>query len=533
MGKKHIAVLLAVLMLAGAGSAAPSFGLEGPSEKEEVVYGNLGDGGQPEKVYVVNVFQKQPDIVDYGEYESVRNMTSTDKIHRQDDKITLKTEDEIVYYQGNLQDGQLPWDIRLAYYLDGKKTEPAALAGRAGHLEIRIDVEENQEADPEFFENYALQVTAALDMEHCKDIKASGATEANAGGDRQLTWTLLPGTEKQLTLAAQVKDFEMDSISFNGVRMDLDVDVDSSQMEKKFDQLENAAAAIDSGAKQLSAGTVSLAQGTKDMKKGIDSAAKKVEQSGEKLKKASSLGPASKEVKAAADRLSAGMVKIKEAANYQAFKQQLASKGLDLDTLQAGNQEMLATLKQLEQVIPQQYQGQVAKAKQLLQGNMSAISGMEQYLQELSKSMAEAQTGSQALADRYQEFDQGIQQLSGQLENLDLSAIDQLTKGAQTLADGSSQLEKGSKKLTGATGLLRQKTTGMSDEAAQTIEDMLSELRGNSGHAKSFVSDKNTNVKGVQFVMKNKPIEMPKQDPPAESQKAEQSLWQKFLALFQ
>lgn len=114
-----------------------------------------------------------------------------------------------------------------------------------------------------------------------------------------------------------------------------------------------------------------------------------------------------------------------------------------------------------------------------------------------------------------------------------ISFIGQLTKGTQALADGSVQLEKGSKKLTDATGILRQKTTGMNHEAAQTIEGMLSELRGNSGHAKSFVSDKNTNVMGVQFVMKNKAIEMPKQDPPEESQKAEQSLWQKFLALFQ
>ncbi len=531
MVRKGIAVLLAVLTaLCGAASA---FGLAGPSEKEEVVYGNLGRDGNTEKIYVVNLFQKQKNIVDYGDYESVRNMTSLDKITQKGDKITLNTEDETVYYQGEVKNGQLPWDIRIAYYLNGRKARPETLAGNSGDLEIRIDVEENQDADSDFFENYALQVTAALDMETCENIEAPGATAANAGGSKQLTWTLLPGTEKRLTLTAKVKDFEMDSISFNGVRMEMDVDVDSSQMTEKFDQLANAAAAIDSGAKKLSSGAASLAKGTKDMKEGVDSAAKKVEKSEKKLKAASKLGPASQEVKNAAGNLSTGIGQIKEAATYQAFKQQMAANGLDLDALQAGNREMLSTLQSLEQVIPAQYQGQVAKAKQLLQGNLSAVSGMEQYLQGLAASVAQAESGSRAFSENYGEFDKAIQNLVDQMEDLDFSAINQLTDGAEALAAGSAQLEKGGETLAGATGKLQGKTAGMGAEAEQTIHDMLSELTGGSSQVSSFVSPKNTNVKGVQFIIKTKPIEIPESEPPKESQEAELSLWQKFLALFQ
>lgn len=531
MGRKSIAVLLALLTaLCG---AVPVFGLQGPSEKEEVVYGNLDRDGKTEKVYVVNLFQKQKNIVDYGDYQSVRNMTSLDKIQQKGDRITLNTEDETVYYQGELKNGQLPWDIQIAYYLNGRKVQPEILAGGSGDLELQINVEENKDADPGFFRNYALQVTAVLDMKKCEKIEASGATAANVGGSKQLTWTLLPGTEKKLELTSRVKDFEMDSISFNGVQMDFDVDVDSSQMTEKFDQLENAAAAIDAGTKKLSSGAASLAKGTKDMKKGLDFAVKKVENSGEKLKKASKLGPASKEVKKTAEGLSAGIGQIKEAANYQAFKGQLAENGLDLDALQAGNREMLATLQSLEQVIPAQYQGQVAKAKQLLQGNISAVSGMEQYLQGLAKSMEQAESGSQAFADHYAEFDKNIQDLSAQMANLDLSAVGQLTEGAEALEKGAAQLERGGETLAGATGKLRGKTAGMGKEAEQTIHDMLSELTGGSGQVRSFVSDKNTRVKGVQFVIKNKPIEVPEPEPPAESQEAELSLWQKFLALFQ
>lgn len=530
MGRTGITVLLAALLVLG--SAVPAFGLEAPSQKEEVVYGHLGNGGETEQVYVVNVFQNQKDIVDYGKYQSVRNMTSTDGITYRGDKITLHTEEETIYCQGNLKEGQLPWDIEIGYWLDGKKTRPQALPGSCGSLEIRMDIKKNKGADPAFFENYALQVTAVLDMENSQSIKAPGATEANVGGDKQLTWTLLPGTEKELVLTAQVENFEMESISFNGVQMDLDVDVDSTQMTEKFDRLAEAAAAIDSGAKGLSSGTSSLAQGTKTMKKGMDAAARKVGKTENKLKEAGKLGAASNQVNQAAKELSSGIGSIKAAANYQAFKQQLASKGLDLDALQAGNQEMLSLLQSLEQTIPAQYQEQVAKAEQLLRGNMSAIGGMEQYLQGLSQSMAQAECGSQAFAENYQEFDKAIQQLSNQLTSMDLSAISQLTEGADALADGSSQLEQGSKNLTDATGTLRSETAGMGDEAEKTIDDMISGLTGSSDEVKSFVSDKNTNVKAVQFVMKNKPIEIPEADPPAESQEPEQSLWQKFLALF-
>ncbi len=530
MERKAIAALLAGLFVMG--NAASAFGATEPSPKEEVVYGELGNGGQTEEVYVVNVFQNQRHIVDYGNYQSLRNMTSTDEITRKGSKITLDTEEETVYYQGDLERGQLPWDIDIAYWLDGETIQPEALPGSSGNLKIRMDIRENEAADPDFFENYALQVTAALDMEKSKDIKASGATEANVGGDKQLTWTLLPGTEKKLELSAQVEDFEMDRIAFNGVQMDLDVDVDSSQLTEKFDLLEKAAAAIDSGANDLSSGTASLAQGTRNMKKGVDSAAKKVGKTEKKLKKAGKLSEASSQVNQAAKDLSSGMEQIKAAANYQAFQQQLASNGLDLDALQAGNQEMLTLLQSLKQAIPAQYQGQVAKAEQLLQGNMGAIDGMEQYLQALSQSMAQAENGSREFAENYGKFDKTIQQLASQLTNIDMSAINQLTKGADALTNGSSNLEQGSETLKDATDALRGETAGMGEEAEKTIDEVVSELAGDSDAVKSFVSKKNTNVKAVQFVIKNKPIEIAETDPPAESQEKEQSLWQKFLALF-
>ena len=48
--------------------------------KEEVVYVNLNTDGSVKEINVVNIFDLDKDgqIVDYGRYESLRNMTTTD-----------------------------------------------------------------------------------------------------------------------------------------------------------------------------------------------------------------------------------------------------------------------------------------------------------------------------------------------------------------------------------------------------------------------------------------------------------------------
>ena len=147
MGKRWIAIGLAVVLVCTA--ASPVFAAQAPSEKEEVVYADLKDNGQTEEVYVVNIFENQKKIEDYGTYESVRNMTSTDEIRQKGDQIQIATEDDILYYQGNLRSGEIPWDIGITYFLDGKECSAKELAGSSGHLRIRVKIRQNQDADPE------------------------------------------------------------------------------------------------------------------------------------------------------------------------------------------------------------------------------------------------------------------------------------------------------------------------------------------------------------------------------------------------
>lgn len=530
MSKRWAGLFIVCLLLLSA--AVPAYGAQKSSEKEEVVYADLEDSGRTKQVYVVNIFEGTGEIRDYGDYQSVRNMSSTDEISREGEQIRISTNEEILYYQGNLKEGEIPWDIGIAYFLDGQEKTAGELAGAGGDLKIKIKIAENKEADPDFFQNYALQVTAALDTQLCWDIKAEGATEANVGGARQFTWTLLPGTEKTLTLSAKVSDFEMDSISFNGVKLNMDVDIDEKELTDKFEDLEKATAAIDAGASQLSQGASDLNEGVQTVKKKTEPLKKTGKEMEKKLKQAGKLETASGEIKGAAQALAQGTQALKEGIGYQSFKQAMAQQGLDLDALKSGNQELMKTLENLKQIIPESYQGEVAKAEQVLQGNLGAIQGMEQYLNQAQKSISQADAGADALAEQYGTFDEAIKNLCGQLEEVDLSQLSKLSKGARSLAEGSESLKQGSEALAEGTQTLKNETSGMGEKTKEQIQDALKNLTGEEGKTNSFVSEKNTNVKGVQFVIKNDAIALPEEEAPAETQEKQQSWWQKLLALF-
>lgn len=541
-----LAVLL-VFLLVMAG-AVPAFAADAkPSEKDEVVYADLGDSGQVDRIYVVNVFEGAGALLDYGDYESVRNMTSTDQIRQKGDTIRIDTDQDMLYYQGNVAEGQLPWNIHLTYTLDGKEIAAKDLAGKSGSLLIRIDVEENPQSEKGFFENYALQITAALNTEKCTSIRAEGATLANAGGNRQMTFTLLPGKEKSLEIQADVKDFEMDSISFNGIRLNMDVDVDSKELTSKFDQLSQAVSAIDQGAEQMAAGLEKADSGAKKLKKGTDTLKAQVEKLKKQKGQVEKLGTASGQIKNGVQTLQQGIETAKAAVSYQAYKTAMAQNGLDVDQLKDQSSQAASMLEQMAQQMegqlpsmpdgPQKesYKQQIQQLRQtkaLLQGNIAAMEGTKKYLDSAGSGLTEAVSGAKTLAENYDQFDSGIQQAVDQFAGLDLSGISQLAEGASSLSKGTGQLKEAGSALENGTGQLSAGTSGMSGQVQKQIDDMLKGISGDDAKAKSFVSEKNTNVRSVQFVIKNDPVKISEKEPPEDKAGKERSWWQKLLALF-
>ncbi len=268
---KHIqkitAAALSVLLLGSL--AVPAFAAEAPSEKEEVIYIMSDASGTVTDIEAVNIFAGG-DITDYGDYSDVKLLNTTDQITQNGSKITFSSSADKVYYQGTMKNTVIPWNISIRYFLDGKEYSASDIAGKSGALEIHFSVSKNESCIGSFYENYALQASFTLDTDRCKNIDSSGATVASVGSDKQLTYTILPGKGIDTSIKAEVTNFEMDAVAINGVRLNLNFEVNDAELMDKVDEIISAIGSIDDGATEVCDGTDKLydATGTLNSKVG-------------------------------------------------------------------------------------------------------------------------------------------------------------------------------------------------------------------------------------------------------------------------
>ena len=237
---------------------------ETPTAKEEVIYINLNTDGSVKDITVVNIFDLDADgkILDYGRYESIRNMTTTDELGYANETITVDAKAGRLYYEGKLRSEVMPWNISIRYFLDGVEYAGKDIAGKSGDLKISIQITKNEACVGNFFEGMALQTSLSLDTGSCTDIRADGATIANVGSKKQLTFTILPGKGADLQISAKVKDFRMDGVAINGVKLKLNIQIDDDAIQNKITQILDAIRQVDDGAGQLQDGVSQVQQGS-------------------------------------------------------------------------------------------------------------------------------------------------------------------------------------------------------------------------------------------------------------------------------
>lgn len=270
-----LAALFAATILTPALAAETEAPAAEPSAKEEVIYFTLDASGAVESAYAVNSFPGG-EITDYGDYSDVKVLNTEDEITYENGVVHLSSDAAKVYYQGTLKDPVLPWNIELAYTLDGKSISPDELGGKSGKLVISFNVTKNEKCSGSFYSDYALQANFTLPGECCTNISAPDATIASVGADKQLTYTLLPGEGIATTITAEVEDFHMPAVSINGIHLNLDVDVDTEGLKDQVgelisatSQLNDGAAALYSGSEALRTGASGLLDGSEDLHSGI------------------------------------------------------------------------------------------------------------------------------------------------------------------------------------------------------------------------------------------------------------------------
>ena len=644
---KIIAVAMAGAICGSTAFSSISLAATKSSEKEEVIYANLTSSGDIEKIYAVNIFEDK-DIVDYGVYDTVKNMNTMDKINYSNGKITIQNSEDKLYYQGIMkQNTEMPWTIKVRYKLDGVEYAPSELAGKSGKLEISISIKENKNCKKNFFENYALQTVVQLDTNLCENIKSDEATMANVGGLKQLTYTILPGNEKDIKITSDVTDFEMSEIQVNGINLNLGLDkdsIDTSSLTGELDKLKDAVNDLDDGAnelndgaKKLDDGAVTLTDGIKTIQEGLDqlnsksssltsgssdvlSALKTIQSSLNNVSTSSKdlkqLSSASTSIKSGIDSLvnglkivdssidtynsslkKAGLNSASELA--QKNKQAISALGItstqrklysaytsggsqavsaELAKLaQAGDSEAVALYKQVSagntDEVTQYVQaaGKLISVETLLKADASYIEGSSKLINGIDAQMSTSSgqttlmSGAVSLQTNYKKFDASIQDLVSSLNNLMAnmtqlksginkltdnyatldsgikeytSAVNKITngyskvyEGALDLVSGTHSLYKGTTELTDGTGEFKGETSDLDSKVDDEVDSMIDNFAGGDFEVESFVSDKNTDVDSVQFVIKTEAIK--KEEVKVEEEKTEElNFWQKLLNLF-
>jgi X-X-X-Leu-X-X-Gly heptad repeat protein len=305
----------------------------GAWEKYEVVYARLDADGAANHVYVVNNFDitNAGAVTDFGDYDTVLNLSDTEELVQKGDAVDFSADKGHFYYQGNKKTTELPWFFTLSFSLNGQKTPPSALAGASGALELHILSKQNDKADPTFYDNYMLQITVTLDSTKCGNIDAPGAMIAEAGKDRAVNYTVLPGKNADYTLRADVDDFEMSGIQISGVPYFMDLDV--PEMDDQLDDLNKLPDAIS----ELNDGVGDLLDGTKELK---DGAHELVSGSWDIREGLSKLGSNSNQIVDASSQINKALAKIASSLSGG------AAGGIDMSRL-SGLAELSGTLTYL------------------------------------------------------------------------------------------------------------------------------------------------------------------------------------------
>jgi putative membrane protein len=156
---------------------------------------------------------------------------------------------------------------------------------------------------------------------------------------------------------------------------------------------------------------------------------------------------------------------------------------------------------------------QLDDAVQFTQGLIGYTSGVAQLGQ-----------GASDLAGGTAEFNSSSSVIAASANEL-YNAGAELNMAVKQLRDGLASYKGGTKQL-------RDGTSDMDSEIKSRIDDILDGISGGDSKIVSFVSDKNTNISAVQFVLKTDPVSCPEPQEDDVPEPVRLTFWQRLLELF-
>lgn len=564
------------------------------SAREEVVYVSLRADGEVREVYVVAMLDVvRPGLItDYGSYTAVKNLTNTAPLLSGADEVTVEASLGRFYYQGIPASLSLPWDISISYLLDGKEHLPAELAGKDGQLEIIISSGPTSSVDAAYYDNYLLQISVTLDAAKYVNISAKGGTVANAGRNKIVTYTLMPGKPGNVSLQANVTDLSLAAIELFAVPLAMQFEApDMTAMTEDLSVLSRAVVSLHNGTEKLRKGAYELKQGTANLSAGsgqfyvglgsLDVSSSSLTMGSSQIKQALdmmsvaltgssgefSLGSLT-QLPAGLAQLAGGLVDISAglsqlksgfSRSYEALDSAIMAVP-DWDISQEeigglylanpGSKELLdkltdfytasRTAKATYQAVKPGFAAvdtslaTIIESVDTIADSLSSLSGQISLVMQNSDSLAmltQLAQGLSELAANYDRFHAGLAVYTAGVSEL-ATSYGSLQRGFSGIAAGTAALHEGAGAINAGAGELSAGVKDLPQQVELQIDKLVGQYDKSSFTPSSFVSRKNTNTTAVQFVMRTEKIE--KATPPRVpiTEKAQLNFWTRLLNLF-
>lgn len=260
---------------------------------------------------------------------------------------------------------------------------------------------------------------------------------------------------------------------------------------------------------------------------------------------------------------------LQAGVSYAKFMDVLAGNGLSdeaISQLESSNEEIAVelessnlgaarTILENNQVI----EGLKSVINQYLTTVNTNITALYQGAQSINTEYAKLDAGIRSLAVSVQQLADGVNQLVSEYGKLDkgvneytegvakvIAGYSQIVTGTSDLLSGSGELRDGTAELVNSiaelydgtsqlkdgTGEMRDETDGMDTQITDKIDEMVNGITGGNYELVSFVSEKNTNVKAVQFVIQTESVQIKEADEATPVVEEKLNFWQKVLKLF-
>lgn len=465
--------------------------------KDETVYVLANADGTVQKLIVSDWIKndlKSDTVNDQSELSDIENVKGDESYTLGGDGSTVwDAQGNDIYYQGNIEK-ELPVNLTVSYFLDGKSVTAEELAGKSGRVTIRFDYENRQYETVEIdgkqekiYVPFVMLTGMLLDNDTFRNIEVSNGRLINDGDRTAVVALAFPGLQENLgidretlelpdsvEITADAENFSFGmtvTLATNSLFSELgDIDLSSADgLTDALTALTDAMTQLTDGSSALYDGLCTLLEKSDELVAGIDrlAAGAKAIRDG-----AASVDAGAATLKTKLNELSGGLGTLSEssatlnAGAAQVFttllstaQSQLTASGIAVPTLTAENYaEVLGgVITSLEQISPEAAQT-VAALKSSLDSYNTFYVGLCTYtagVDSAASGAAQLAVGASDLKDGTADLKAGAATLYDGVLTLQngapalVSGVTQLKDGAMQLSDGLKQFsEQGVEKLT-------------------------------------------------------------------------------------